>query len=282
MPPAPSGTLELADGRRLTYDDIGAPDGRPIVYLHGCPDCRLTRHPDDGIPATIGVRLIAVDRPGYGGSDSPRDWTRRSMAEDVVALLDHLSLERCSVLGWSSGGQIALACAAVAPERVASVGLAASTAPTDFDGDAGAVAQDMLPFVAPDGLDPALALEHIREAKSDAYLRDLDSIPALAGQLALAMQVAIAMGTSGAEFDLRNLMTPWDIDLGAIDVPVSLWYGELDDVVDPAIGAALADALPNSHLELIEGASHLLLLTHWTTLLDSLARQLDVEEPTCR
>jgi len=203
------------------------------------------------------------------------------MAEDIVALLAHLDIDRSAVLGWSSGGQIALACAAVAPERVAAVGLVASTVPTPFEGDAGAVAADMLPFVAPEGLDPALALEHIREAKSDAYLRDLDSVPALAGQLALAMQVAIANGSSGAEFDLRNLMTPWDIDLGAIEVPVSLWYGELDDVVDPAIGTALASALPNSHLEIAEGASHLLLLTQWTTLLESLARQLDTEEPSC-
>ena len=278
MPAAPSGVLELTDGRRLTYDDVGALDGRPIVYLHGCPDCRLTRHPDDGIPATIGVRLIAVDRPGYGGSDAPRDWTRRSMAEDILALLDDLGIDRCAVLGWSSGGQIALACAAVAPERVAAVGLVASTAPTPFDGDAGAVAQDMLPFVAPEGLDAALALEHIREAKSEAYLHDLDSIPDLDGQLALAMQAAIARGSSGAEFDLRNLMTPWDVDLGAISVPVLLWYGALDDVVDPAVGATLASALPNSRLETVDGASHLLLLTHWTTLLDSLARQLDLEE----
>jgi len=282
MPPAPSGTLELSDGRRLTYDDVGAPDGRPIVYLHGCPDCRLTRHPDDELAAAIGVRLIAVDRPGYGGSDAPRDWTRRSTAEDVVALLAQLNIDRSAVLGWSSGGQIALACAAVAPERVAAVGLVASTVPTPFEGDAGAVAAEMLPFVAPEGLDPALALEHIREAKSDAYLRDLDSVPALAGQLALAMQVAIANGSSGAEFDLRNLMTPWDFDLGAIEVPVSLWYGELDDVVDPAIGTALASALPNSHLAIVDAASHLLLLTQWTTLLESLARQLDMEEPSCR
>jgi len=132
MPPAPSGTLELSDGRRLTYDDVGAPDGRPIVYLHGCPDCRLTRHPDDELAAAIGVRLIAVDRPGYGGSDAPRDWTRRSMAEDVVALLAKLNIDRSAVLGWSSGGQIALACAAVAPERVAAVGLVAASATAAF------------------------------------------------------------------------------------------------------------------------------------------------------
>ena len=103
---SPGGTLELADGRRLAYDDVGDPDGRPIVYLHGCPDSRLTRHPDDSIAARAGVRLIAVDRPGYGSSDPPADWTLESVAGDVAALVDHLGIDQCAALGWSSGGPV--------------------------------------------------------------------------------------------------------------------------------------------------------------------------------
>ena len=282
MLPTPSGSFELADGRRLAYDDVGAPDGRPVVYLHGCPDCRLTRHPDDGIAARLGVRLVAVDRPGYGGSDPPRDWTRRSMAEDVVALLEHLTVGPWAALGWSSGGQIALACAALAPTRVAAVSVVASTAPTPFEGDAGALAQEMLPFLAPDHLDAELALEHIREAKSPTYLRDLDSIPGLDRHLATGMQVALAGGLAGAEFDIRNLMTDWDIDLGAVTAPVTLWYGADDDVVDASVGSELVRSLPNARLEVVEGASHLLLLTHWTALLETLAQQFDMEERSCR
>ena len=282
MTPTPGGTFTLADGRRLSYDDVGAPDGRPVVYLHGCPDSRLTRHPDDGIAAELGVRLIAVDRPGYGGSDGPRDWTRRSVAGDVIALTEHLGIDRFAILGWSSGGQIALECAAMAPSRVAAVGLVASTAPAPFEGDAGAIAQEMLPYVAPAELTHDLALEHIREGKTDSYLTDLDSISGLHDRLAVGMEVALAGGSSGAEFDLRNLMTPWDIDLADVTTPTTLWYGTLDDVVDQSVGAGLAAALPHARLELVDGATHLLLLTHWSTLLDSLARQLDMEEPSCR
>jgi pimeloyl-ACP methyl ester carboxylesterase len=61
--------VALGGGRMMTVDDVGDPDGVPILYLHGTPDSRLARHPDDGVATAAGVRLLAVDRPGYGGTD---------------------------------------------------------------------------------------------------------------------------------------------------------------------------------------------------------------------
>lgn len=274
MLPAPDASIELAGGRRLAYDDIGDPSGEPIVYLHGCPDSRLTRHPDDEIAARAGVRLLAVDRPGYGASDPPADRSRRSMAADISALLDQLDVESCAVLGWSSGGQIALACAT--DHRVRRIGLVASTVPSPFDGtvdDAAAVVSEMLPFVVPDGLTHELAVEHVREGKSASYLADLESVPGLLDQLALGMQAATASGTTGVEFDLLNLMTPWEFALADVAADVELWYGSRDDVVAPAIGQELASELPHATLHLVEGASHLLLVTHWTQILESLRKE---------
>ena len=48
----------------MTFDDVGDPDGTPVVYLHGGGDSRLSRHPDDSIAAELGVRLLALDRCG--------------------------------------------------------------------------------------------------------------------------------------------------------------------------------------------------------------------------
>ena len=45
-------------------DDAGDPNGTPVVYLHGGGDSQLTRHPDDSIAASLGIRLLAVDRSG--------------------------------------------------------------------------------------------------------------------------------------------------------------------------------------------------------------------------
>jgi pimeloyl-ACP methyl ester carboxylesterase len=280
MIPAPGGSLELADGRRLAYDDVGDPAGVPLVYLHGCPDSRLTRHPDDSIAVRAGVRLIAVDRPGYGSSDPPSDWTLESVARDVAALVDHLGLERCAVLGWSSGGSIALACAAAFPAKFGPIGLAAATVPTSFDGSVDEAVQEIVPLVVPADLTPSLALEHIREAKSAAYLNDLDSVSGLADQLVEGLLAATRDGLSGVEFDIRNLMTPWNFDVPAVEASVLLWYAECDDVVAPSVGAALADQLPRASLEIIEGASHLLPLVHWSTLLEEIA--LVTKETPCR
>ena len=279
MIPAAGGIVELDDGRRLAYDDVGDDAGVPVVYLHGCPDSRLTRHPDDSMAARAGVRLIAVDRPGYGSSDPPSEWTLASVARDVAALVDRLDIERCGVLGWSSGGPVALACAAAFPAVFGPVGLAAATVPAPVDGGIDDAVREIVPLVVPADLTPSRAMEFIREAKSTAYLDDLDSVPGLADQLVIGMLAATADGSSGVEFDVRNLMTPWTFDPSAIQSPVLLWYGDCDDVVASSVGVALAERLPRASLEIIEGASHLLPLVHWSTLLEALA--LTTKETPC-
>ena len=122
-PLAPTVVVTLPDGRRLAADDVGDPGGAPVLYLHGAPDCRLARHPDDRIAAGLGIRLVAVDRLGYGDSDvlplplgvavDPRVW-----AADVASLLDHLDIGRCRVAAWSAGCHWAFGLAAALPERI--------------------------------------------------------------------------------------------------------------------------------------------------------------------
>ena len=62
----------LSSGRVLAYDDVGEDGGIPVLYFHGGGDSRQTRHPDDTIASSLGVRLIAVDRCGSGLSDLDR------------------------------------------------------------------------------------------------------------------------------------------------------------------------------------------------------------------
>ncbi len=266
MPPTPSGVVALAGGRRLAYDDVGDPSGVPVVYLHGCPDSRLSRHPDDSIAARAGVRLIAVDRPGYGASDRSAETSRTAMAGDLVALLDHLAIERTAVVGWSAGGQYALACAAVAPERIVAAGVVAGTTPYSVEMDVEEAAAMLLPAYMTD----ELALEHVVEWKSPAYRRDLESVPGLHEQLALGLSIATL---EGVRSDLRNFVVPFEFELSSIALPVTLWYGTADDVVDVAIGRQLEAELPHATLQVVDGASHLLLVTHWTQILESLRKE---------
>ncbi|MGE3618886.1 MAG: alpha/beta fold hydrolase, partial [Acidimicrobiia bacterium] len=127
----PASVLALPDGRRLAYDDVGDPAGEVVVYLHGSPDCRLARHPDDGVAAALGVRLVALDRPGFGRSSRHRGAAPAALAGDLEALADHLGLGTYRLLGWSAGGLAALAVAATTPDRLAALGLVGSVPPVE-------------------------------------------------------------------------------------------------------------------------------------------------------
>jgi pimeloyl-ACP methyl ester carboxylesterase len=107
------------DGARLAYADQGT--GVPLLCLPG-----LTRTMADFdylIPHLPPLRLIRMDYRGRGGSawTGAATYTVAQEAADVVALLDHLGVERVAILGTSRGGLIGMVLAAVAPARVMGV-----------------------------------------------------------------------------------------------------------------------------------------------------------------
>lgn len=94
----------------------GPADGVPVLALHG-----VTAHAGrwrvlaDALPQ---VRLLAVDLRGHGHSPWTPPWNIEQHVADVLAVLDHLGLQRTAVLGHSFGGAIAVHLARTAPERV--------------------------------------------------------------------------------------------------------------------------------------------------------------------
>ncbi|MDQ2649638.1 MAG: alpha/beta hydrolase, partial [Actinomycetota bacterium] len=84
--------ITVPDGRTVVLDDVGDPGGQTVVYLHGTPDARQARHPDDSLAAAAGVRLLAVDRPGFGDSDLDPGGDLTSLGGDLAAVLDQLEL----------------------------------------------------------------------------------------------------------------------------------------------------------------------------------------------
>ena len=116
--PRADATIMLADGRALAYCEWGDPTGSPVLLVHGGPGSRLLC-PDEDATVAAGVRLLTVDRPGYGGSAPRPDPTLLDWADDVQALADRLGLERFAVVGFSAGGGYALACTARMPSASA-------------------------------------------------------------------------------------------------------------------------------------------------------------------
>lgn len=123
------------EGQRIFYTQFGRvpaddPDGRreraaetdrPLILLHGLLLSQEMHRPLAEDLAVRGNRVITVDLLGHGKSDRPRDMWRYSMAkfgEQVVALMDHLELDRAAVMGTSLGANVALEIAAHNPERL--------------------------------------------------------------------------------------------------------------------------------------------------------------------
>ncbi|MBB5032424.1 alpha/beta fold hydrolase [Prosthecobacter vanneervenii] len=96
--------------------------GKPVVLIHGLHSSGAMNWTMPGITAALAQthRVIVVDCRGHGKSDKPQteDAYGAAMAEDVVALLDHLDIRRAHIVGYSMGGMIALKTAVLHPERV--------------------------------------------------------------------------------------------------------------------------------------------------------------------
>ncbi|KAF4502778.1 hydrolase or acyltransferase (alpha beta hydrolase superfamily) [Fusarium agapanthi] len=122
-------TFHLSDGRTLGFAEFGKRDGKPMFYFHGYPSCRLEAKPVHDIAQRCGVRLIALDRPGFGLSTFKPGYQILDWVTDVMEFAQAHQIPHFSVFGLSGGGPFALACAYALPKRaVTSVGLFA-TAP---------------------------------------------------------------------------------------------------------------------------------------------------------
>ncbi|MEY2468282.1 MAG: hypothetical protein QOF21_980, partial [Actinomycetota bacterium] len=126
-------TLELADGRALGFVDYGPPDGVPVFWCHGGPGSRMEPKMVSAAASSMGQRLIGLDRPGYGLSTPRPGRAIETCAPDLLALADHLGIDRFYLVGVSTGGAYALSTAAIAPERV--LGVVACCALTDMRDD---------------------------------------------------------------------------------------------------------------------------------------------------
>jgi pimeloyl-ACP methyl ester carboxylesterase len=292
---APS-TLRLPDGRTLAFDDVGDPAAPAVVYLHGTPDSRLAR-PPDGATAAAGVRLVAVDRPGAGDSDPAPGAPLRALGDDLARLLDHLDLEGTILLGWSAGGLCALAAATVLGDRVRGIGLIAPVPPVEAYQDAAVVAAlgagrrgfvelarevpaaelapEVAPYLVPDPLTSAGALEHVLDAAGERGRQELAGVPGAAEALVRGLEASVQQGRGALVDDLVRQLEP-GLDLTEVGAPVRTFHGAEDGTSPPEVGAWLVARLPNAVLDLSPEAGHHLLFPRWRGILRALQRDAGI------
>lgn len=267
-------TIRVADGRRLSVDFSGHPDGHAVFLLHGMPGSRLG--PLRGMLLyRLGIRLIAYDRPGYGDSDRLAGRRVADVVADVTAIADAYGIERFAVAGRSGGAPHALACAALLPERVTRAGVLVSLAPpgaAGLDWFDGMPASNVVSFAtATAGHDPLAArlmpaAEEIRANPASWLARLYSDLPesdrkivADAGIRELIVAAhAEALRTSvyGWIDDVMALCGHWGFDPASVTVPVLLWHGE-HDVFSPVSHARwLARQIPGATVIVQAGAAH--------------------------
>src|SRR5262245_17468750 len=274
--PASDRTLMCADGRRVAWSEWGDTRGPAVVLFHRTPGSRLL-DPDAAATADAGVRLITVDRPGYGGTDPMPDPTRAAVASDVGAVVDRIGVDEIAVVGWSGGGHFAVEAGALLGARVRSLSLVCTPAPDD---EIPWVSDAFRPLVESVPSDPAGALASITEAcafyaadpealvtsdpgEADAEVR---SRPVVTEAMAVMMREGARQGAIGMASDVVAGSRGDALPLDGLRAPVSLWYGDAD-WIGPEHGGWYADRLEWARLTVVAGAGHLLPLIQWPAIL---------------
>ncbi|MEO1172257.1 MAG: alpha/beta hydrolase [Myxococcota bacterium] len=104
--------------RTVAYDDHLGVQEKVWFWFHGSPSSRLEALLVLDWAEARGIRLIALDRPGIGGTTPSDSRTALSVVDDLLAVADREGIERFTVLGGSGGGPYALACAYAIPDRL--------------------------------------------------------------------------------------------------------------------------------------------------------------------
>jgi pimeloyl-ACP methyl ester carboxylesterase len=126
MPQTDAQTLILLDGRTLGYAEYGNPNGTPLLYFHGFPSSRLEAYSLHSIASRLNIRVLSLDRPGFGLSTHDPHRRITDWPADVQAFASQVGLSRFAVLGVSGGGPYSLACAERLPrDKLSAVGVLA-------------------------------------------------------------------------------------------------------------------------------------------------------------
>jgi pimeloyl-ACP methyl ester carboxylesterase len=280
------------NGRTVSVHDLTphAPADAPVVLLcHAAPGSGAF-DPDPEVTAARGVRLLSLDRPGYGGSEPVVDGlaTVGGAADDAAALLAEVLPDGATagVAGWSAGGRVALALAERHPELVGRIALVGTPAPDEavpwYGDDNRAMIDALRGRPAPDAvaaltaafaafpLDPEALLDLSGVGKADAAVLT----PAVRERLLASLDAATAQGLAGMVADLAGYtLADWGFTPSQVAADVLLAYGADDERVPPAHGEWYRAQLPSSQLEVWPEVGHLVVVPAWRRVLDHLAER---------
>jgi len=283
--------ITLKSGRQVGVHQLAdGGSGRTVVLCHPAPGSGAF-DPDPEQTRERNVRLLAVDRPGYGLSDPLPDdvWSSVGQAaDDLAEVLDGLDSGPVGVAGWSAGGRVALALAARRPDLVDRVVVFGTPAPHEkvpWIPDEILQGISALRGLPPEVVHTAMAsqfegmtgmdmrsheaLELVGASPADAEALDL---PGASESLATMLETAFRQGVTGLASDLAGFsFQPWGFDPAQVQAKTLLMYGSSDPVAANRHATWWKNALPDARIEMSPGAGHLAILLRWKRALSHLA-----------
>ena len=266
--------IKLNNGRLLGFAEYGDFNGKPLLYFHGCPSSRL----EGNLPATdetatrLHIHIIAPDRPGIGLSDF-KPYTINSWPDIVTEFADKLGINRFAVLGSSSGGKYAAACAWKISERLSVAGIFSGNCPYDLPGAKATLSkEDKQMYTLADKTPWLLRLmlwKNARDVRKNPFIilslfneSEFDKAtvarPDVKQMFEKMVVEAFRQGVRGVAHDLMLEPRPWGFSLPEIAIPVHVWHGEADKVVPAEQGHIQANAIPNAHARFFPNEGHTL------------------------
>lgn len=264
-----------SDGARLHYEVTGRRHAPPVLMIQGLG---ADKHGWDlqRMALSTRYRVIAFDNRGAGRSDKPfGSYSLDQMAEDAVAVLDHVGVDSAHVVGASMGGAISQILTIKHPDRVRSVTLACTACRNH------PWRRELLASWASTANERGMgAMAHI----AARWVIGPRSFRRLAPGLAWLGPLGRNRATHAFVAQVRAILTADETEaeeLGSITVPVLVMVGNQDILTPRGDSEELAARIPTAELVVISGAAHGFMVEHATTfnrvLLDFLGRVVKAE-----
>jgi len=238
------------DNIHISYDDCGS--GPAVVLIHGFPLNRQMWQPQLKSLAGAGFRVIAPDLRGFGESDAPEGgYSMDRFADDIVALLDALTVERAVVAGMSMGGYVLLNLLERHPERVAAAGFIVTRATAEDE--AGRARRTALAAEAERlGVNPIIKIfAELLFAPDTVHAN-----PRLVAQVTAWMRNTSPKGLAGGLLSMRD-RKDYTALLHSFRVPSLVVTGAEDRAGAPEGAQLFAEGLPRCTSRVIEHAGHM-------------------------
>jgi pimeloyl-ACP methyl ester carboxylesterase len=282
--------LALAGGF-VEYVVDGPEDARDLLIFHaGTPSAGVMYGGLAAAAAAQGIKVASYSRGGYGASTRREGRSVADEATIAAALADRLGFERFFAMGWSGGGPMALACAALLPDRVRACLTLAGTAPRVESGPAWATFHPPERRKEWDELaegDMAVLLPEFEQAVGFFSTVTVAKLAAIGGpkderglrfdvetnvdrDLVRSMRRAVSRGYFGFLDDNLAQVRDWGFRVADIRVPVVVRQGALDRLVSEAQGRWLAATIPGARGVFLPDAGHGSVALPWSDVISEL------------